>query len=76
MTKPKEKHSQDFLEKRELQKEEEKIIKLKYKLKMEVHNFSRESNRLFHEWSLERGRINRAEEKKIILFKEQAKKWR
>ncbi len=39
-----EKHSREFLERRELQKQEEKTAKLKHKMKMEELEFMRETN--------------------------------
>lgn len=62
-------HSPEFLERRDLQKGDIKVAKLKHKLDMEALEFRRESNRLFHERTLERGRITRAEERKMLFHK-------
>lgn len=62
-------HSKEFLERRELQKKDLEVFKAKHKIKMEELAYERETNRLFHEWSLERGRINRAEERKAFIEK-------
>lgn len=50
-------------------KKELEIAKAKHNLKMEQLQYERETNRLFHEWSLERGRIQRAEKRKEFLEK-------
>ena len=57
--------------------EEKELIQLKtsadqqrHKLKMEELKFSRESNRLFHERELERGRIKWAEIRKSQMRKQ------
>lgn len=71
MVKKKE-HSQEFLERRELQKKEKEIAKFKHNLIMEKLKFERETNRLFHERNLERGRITRAEDRKLFWEKQNA----
>lgn len=61
--------SQEFRERKaliELQKEADQI---KHKLRMELLQFERETNRIFHEHALERGRIKNAEERKLVLYK-------
>jgi len=65
MTKKKQEESQEFKERRELQKKELEIFKAKHNLTMEKLAYERETNRLFHEWVLERGRIERAEKRKL-----------
>lgn len=50
-------------------KEELELYEAKHRLKMEELIYERETNRLFHEWNLERGRINRAEERKLYQEK-------
>lgn len=69
---PKTKQSQEFLERREIQKKEKELLEFKYKLAMEKLKFARETNRLFHEWSLERGRITRVEDRKLFWEKRNA----
>ena len=44
--------------------DEKEFIELKHKLKMEELTYLRETERLKHEWELERGRIKSAEIKK------------
>lgn len=69
--------SQEFKERKELirlQQEADKqkfewqvtLEKERHKLRMELLRFERESNSLFHEKELERGRIKRAEERKLL----------
>lgn len=60
-----EEHSREFLERTELQRKDLEIMEAKHKMKMEELAYDRETNRLFHEWSLERGRIQRAEKRKM-----------
>lgn len=69
MAEKKEKHSREFLERRELQDKDLEIMKAKHNLKMEALAYERETNRLFHEWALERGRITRAEQRKLFMEK-------
>ncbi len=61
--------TQAYIEKTKLQEQELKNIKVKLRLKMELLEFERETNRLFHEWALERGRIKRAEDRKAFAEK-------
>lgn len=65
------KESREFAERSKLIELQEKADKQKHEWKMEEIEYQRESNRLFHERELERGRIRRAEERKLILFKNQ-----
>ena len=58
----KEEHSKEFLERRELQKQDEKTAKLKHKFKMEELEFMRESNRLQAEEQRSFHRLRRADE--------------
>ena len=57
----KEEHSQEFLERRELQKQDEKIAKLKHKNKMEEFEFMRESSKLQAEEQRSFHRLKRAD---------------
>ena len=57
----KEENSREFLERRELQKQEEKIIKLKHKLKMEELEFQRETNEKDFENRLSLHKLKRAD---------------
>lgn len=57
----KEKPSQDFLDKKEITKIQEQSDKKRHKRKMIELEFLRETNRLFHERELQRGRIKSAE---------------
>jgi len=68
------KHTKAFLEQQELQKGDLAFVKLKHKMKMEELVFERGTNRIFHERSLERDRIRRAENRKD--FREKQAAWR
>lgn len=57
-----EKHSKEFLERRELQKQEEKIVKLKHKLKIEEIEFIRETDRINAEERRSLHKLKRADE--------------
>jgi len=54
---------------------QKKIDEARHKFKMEEIIFERESNRLAHERTLERGRIKRAEDRKIMLEKRSLGQW-
>ena len=62
----------EFNHKKKLLELEKENIELKYKLKLETMIFERESNRLFHERELERGRIKSAEIRKSFERKQSA----
>lgn len=66
-----EKENQAYTERKKLIELERENIELKHKCKMEELATERENARLFHERELERGRIKRAEERKILM-----EKWR
>lgn len=61
------KRSQEYTERTLLQEQDTELIKLRHKLKMEELEFERATNKLFHEWNLERGRIKRAEDRKDFM---------
>ena len=58
----KEEHSEEFLERSELQKREEKLAKLKHKLKMEEMEYQRESQRIADEERRSLHKLKRADE--------------
>lgn len=62
--------SQEFEEKKVLIELELKANKTKHKLKMEELSYQRESDRLYHERELERGRIKNAEIRKNLAIKD------
>jgi len=62
--KKKSNHSITFLEKKELIELEKDLFKFKHSLKIEELAYIRETERLKHEWELERGRIKTAEIRK------------
>jgi len=70
--KKKESPSQDFLERKRFLELEEKLEEVKHRMKMDELEFARESNRLFHERELERGRIKTAEIRKAFERKDRA----
>ena len=53
--------TQEFLERKKMQNLDLELSKKKHKMKMDELEYLRESNRLFHERELERGRIKTAE---------------
>jgi len=55
---------------------ENEFIKLKHQMKMEELKYIRETERLKHEWELERGRIKSAEIKKTIQAKQMGNYWK
>ena len=62
-------------EKKTKELDEQLAKKLEYEkaihnLKMERLAYERETNKLFHEWALERGRIQRAEARKDFMEKQ------
>ena len=59
----------DFTQKKELAKIQEENIKLRHIFKMEELAYERENSKILHDQILERGRIQRAEERKIMLEK-------
>lgn len=62
--------SKEFDEKKALIELELKAVKTKHKLKMEELAYQRESDRLYHERDLERGRIKNAEIRKNLAIKD------
>lgn len=65
----KEESKEEFEQRLTLIHEERKNIELKHKNRMEELIFERENQRLNHERILERGRISRAEDRKMFLEK-------
>jgi len=65
-----EKHSREFLERRELQKQEEKTAKLKHKMKMEELEFMRETNEKDFENRLGLHKLKRADEYRKLGLRE------
>ena len=65
----------DFEEKKKLIELQKKVDLEKHKQKMEELEYNRESNRLFHERELERGRIKSAEIRKTQMRKQDAYKY-
>ena len=59
-------YSQKFKEEKEIIDLGVRAMKMKHKLEMELLNFKRENNRIFHERELERGRIKNAEARKFL----------
>jgi len=68
---PKNKESQDFLERKKLIEMQKELEKYKHKLAMDELEFRRENDRKHHERELERGRIKSAEIKKTIALRDQ-----
>ena len=64
--------SKDFEEKEKLIKLQHKHDLDKHQLKMKELEFTRESNRLYHERELERGRIKSAEIRKAQMRRQDA----
>lgn len=69
-----EEHSREFLERKCLIEMDRENITLKHKFKMEELEFERATSKMNHEMILERGRIQRAEERKLIVQKYQMRK--
>lgn len=61
--------SQQFLERKTLIEMDRETALIKHKLKMEELEFERASALAMHNQILERGRISRAEERKMLLEK-------
>lgn len=59
--------SQEFLERSKILALERENIELKHKFKMEELDFDRCNTLKMHEQILERGRISRAEERKMLI---------
>lgn len=59
--------SQEFKERKNLIEMQKEADELRHKFKMEQLTFERETNRIFHEKALERERIKRAEERKMLV---------
>lgn len=68
--------NEDFERKKSLIEMQKQADQIKHKLKMEELHFERASATLMHEQILERGRISRAEERKMLLEKTRAFKSR
>lgn len=77
MTKEKEeeKHSQEFIERSALQDKDLEVAKAKHNMAMDELIYRRESDRLFHERQLERGRIQRAEARKDFQDKKSSESY-
>jgi hypothetical protein len=67
-----ENESQEYQEKKELILLQRETDELKHKFKMEELNYERQTSIIVHEKILERGRIQRAEERKMILYRKEA----
>lgn len=67
-----EKPSREFLERQRIILLEKENILLKHQLKMEELDGERTNAKLIHEQILERGRINRAEQRKTMRLKQEA----
>lgn len=63
MENPKE-ESREFKERVELIRQQAEADRIKHNFKMEELLYERETNKLFHDWALERERIKRAENRK------------
>lgn len=62
----KKEESQEYKERCDLIKRDLECTTAKHNMKMEQLAYERETNRKFHEWALERDRIKRAEERKLM----------
>jgi hypothetical protein len=62
-------HSREFLERKELNRLDKELAEIKHSFKMQELEFERASTKIFHEQVLERGRIQRAEERKMFMEK-------
>lgn len=69
MEKNKEEESREFRERKELIKLQGEADETRHKFKMEELAYERDNARIFHEQILERGRITRAENKKMFAEK-------
>jgi len=69
------KESKEFVERKGLMKIQSEHDLVKHNLKMKELEYSRESNRLFHEKELERGRIKNAEFRKNLLLKDKNRRY-
>lgn len=67
--------SKEFIERMELIKAQKEVDRVKHLFKMEELRFERESSNIIHEQILERGRISRAENKKLFMAKQQHYKY-
>jgi hypothetical protein len=61
--------SKEFQERKELMRIQRETDENKHSFKMQELEFERASSKLFHEQVLERGRIQRAEERKMFMEK-------
>lgn len=61
--------SKEFQARMKLIEEDRETAKLRHAYKMEELEFERENSKLMHEQILARGRINRAEEIKMLKFR-------
>jgi hypothetical protein len=61
--------SREFQERKELIKLQRETDAIKHSFKMQELEFERASSKIFHEQVLERGRIQRAEERKMFMEK-------
>lgn len=71
----KQEHSREFLERKTLIELQREADEWKFKMKKELLLMERENNRLFHEKELERGRIKRAEERKLMNERHNLRKY-
>lgn len=69
--------SPEFLERKELIELDRKLSTEKHEMKMKEFEYLRATERLRHEWELERGRIKSAEIRKTQMRKQEmrADKW-
>lgn len=66
-------YSKEYLERLEILKLERSLVEDKHKFRMTELEYERDNARRIHEQILERGRIQKAEERKIIELRRQAR---
>jgi hypothetical protein len=66
-----EESSAKFKERMKLMDKDEEVSTKKHEMTMKELEYRRESDRMHHERELEKGRISRAEEKKLIMLRGQ-----
>lgn len=74
MTEKQNEFSPEFQEKSELIKQEEKFWIKKHQMKMEELAYIRATEKMKHDWELERGRIKSAEIRKFELLKQEGER--
>lgn len=70
----KEDKTQWFIERSAILEMEKALAELKHKFQMEALEFERATSKLIHEQILERGRIQRAEERKTLIMKQEGQR--